>query len=128
MVLKEKDSWNVMFEKQAILQERLGRLALARKSNMKEKCDILKDDIYNLEEELHELMRELPNKHWKKYPQAFIEDWLNEEHREKTLTEYVDALHFFMNIGLILGFTADEVFCSYVKKNKINHKRQDNGY
>jgi dimeric dUTPase (all-alpha-NTP-PPase superfamily) len=117
-----------LFEKQSILQERLGRLPLARKSNMKEKCDILKDDIYNVVEELHEMMRELPHKHWKKYSKKFIKDWMSEEHREKTLFEYIDALHFFINIGLILEFSAEEIFEAYIKKNQINHERQNNGY
>lgn len=126
--LREDDSLNILFEKQKLFQEKLGRLALARKSNMKEKCDMVKDDIFNMIGELHELMANLPHKKWKKYDSKSLEDWICEEQRIETLFEYIDAFHFFINIGLILGFMPDEVFHFYLAKNKENHKRQDNGY
>ena len=126
--LLEEDSLKLIFEMQSALQERLGRMALSRACNMEEKCDMLKDDIFNLTEELHEMMRELPHKHWKNYSKELTEGWVDEEHRRRTLFEYVDAFHFFVNIGLILGFQPWEVANFYVVKNKINHQRQDNNY
>lgn len=126
--LKPKDSFNVMFEKQAVLQERFGRLALSRSCNMKVRCDMIKDDIFNLNDELHELMERLPHKNWKKYNRKVLDGWIDEEQRTETLFEYIDALHFFLNIGLILEFTPEEIFHYYIAKNLENHRRQEEGY
>ena len=126
--LKEKDSLNILFEKQASFQEKLGRLALSRRSSMKQVCDMLKDDIYNMTDAVHELMGRLPHKHWKSYSKEQINDWVDEKQRTETLFEYVDALCFFINIGLILEFMPEEIFHCYIAKNKENFKRQDNNY
>ena len=76
--------------------------------------------------EIHEFLRELEGfKAWKKY------DW-NKEEREIHLSaakeEFVDVLHFIFNIANAIGLTADEIFEIYLKKNEVNHIRQDNNY
>lgn len=127
-ILPEEDCLRTMYEKQANLQERLGRLALARQGNMFDKCKMLMEEVYCLNAELVEMIDRLPFKHWKKYSNSQLKDWENEELRNETLFEYIDALHFFLNIGLVLGFSAEEIFYFYINKNKENHSRQDRGY
>lgn len=46
----------------------------------------------------------------------------------KALEEAVDILHFWVSCCLDLGFTADQVFQAYLRKNAINHVRQEQGY
>lgn len=41
---------------------------------------------------------------------------------------YLRMYNTFMLIGKALGFSEQEVYESYLKKNAINHKRQDDGY
>jgi dimeric dUTPase (all-alpha-NTP-PPase superfamily) len=46
----------------------------------------------------------------------------------ETWYEYADMLHFFVNIGLALGITGDDLEKLYVTKNKENFDRQNRGY
>ena len=41
---------------------------------------------------------------------------------------YIRLYNTLMLIGKRLGFSEEEIYNSYLEKNKINHKRQDNGY
>lgn len=50
------------------------------------------------------------------------------EPRDRLLDEYVDILHFFLSVGLSLGFTHEDVEEAYKKKNAVNFKRQEEGY
>jgi dimeric dUTPase (all-alpha-NTP-PPase superfamily) len=40
----------------------------------------------------------------------------------------VDLFHFLISLAQTLGMSADDVYQAYVKKNKVNHERQDSGY
>jgi len=42
--------------------------------------------------------------------------------------EYIDMLHFFINMGIILGLNGSEVMNLYMAKNKENIERQKRGY
>ncbi|MGM7428542.1 dUTP diphosphatase [Bacillus pacificus] len=42
--------------------------------------------------------------------------------------DYEFGLDVFVALGEILGFTWKEIEVAYMKKNKINHKRQSEGY
>jgi dimeric dUTPase (all-alpha-NTP-PPase superfamily) len=48
--------------------------------------------------------------------------------KQNAKVEAVDLLHFIVTVFQILGMTADDVFEAYLKKNKVNHERQDTGY
>lgn len=51
------------------------------------------------------------------------------EHDLKELKfEYVDMLHFFLNMGILLGMTGSEMMNMYMSKNAENIERQKNGY
>jgi dimeric dUTPase (all-alpha-NTP-PPase superfamily) len=40
----------------------------------------------------------------------------------------VDLFHFLVSLAQTLGMTADDVYQAYLKKNAVNHQRQDSGY
>lgn len=74
------------------------------------------------EDELHEALRETPWKPWSKRT-----EWTNDE-QDRFMDELVDAWHFFMNLMLAVDMNAEELFKRYLRKNGINHDREDNGY
>lgn len=45
-----------------------------------------------------------------------------------TPVHYLHTWDYFMSIGKKLGFTKEEMFDAYLKKNEINHERQASGY
>jgi dimeric dUTPase (all-alpha-NTP-PPase superfamily) len=46
------------------------------------------------------------------------------ETRERRLDETADILHFFLQLSLDQGFTADEIFAAYQRKHSENVRRQ----
>jgi dimeric dUTPase (all-alpha-NTP-PPase superfamily) len=40
----------------------------------------------------------------------------------------VDLFHFLVSLAQTLGLTADDVYQAYLKKNAVNHARQEAGY
>lgn len=47
---------------------------------------------------------------------------------EPVLENYETLFNSFLLLGVKLGFEKEEVYLAYLEKNKINHKRQDEGY
>ncbi len=72
-----------------------------------------------MQQELAELIDSVPWKWWAKY-QEFDE--------QNARVEVVDLFHFLISLAQVLGMSADDVLQAYLKKNKINHDRQDSGY
>ncbi len=72
-----------------------------------------------MQQELAELTDSMPWKWWAKY-QTFD--------RQNARVEVVDLMHFLISIGQVLGMSADDFYQAYVKKNQVNHARQDTGY
>lgn len=48
--------------------------------------------------------------------------------KKEILEELCDALHFLIQAVILLGFSADDFFKAYEKKNEINHQRQSSNY
>ena len=71
-----------------------------------------------LRQESAEAVDSLNWKWWKKDD----DDWDNIK------IELVDMLHFWVSMCTISGLSADEVINLYLKKNELNHKRQNEGY
>ena len=71
-----------------------------------------------LSQESAEAIDSLNWKWWKKDG----DDW------ENVKIELVDMLHFWVSMCTIAGMNAQDVFELYAKKNKLNFKRQDEGY
>ena len=70
-------------------------------------------------QEIAELTDSVPWKWWAKY-QKFD--------AQNARVEVVDLFHFLISAAQVLGMSADDVFNSYVKKNEVNFKRQEEGY
>ena len=69
-------------------------------------------------QEAAEAIDSLNWKWWKKDS----DDWDNIK------VELVDMLHFWVSMCTVAGLSADDVIDLYLKKNKLNHKRQNEGY
>ena len=114
-----------MMDKQLELQERLGYNIDGM--DTEDRADYIKEFSIHLTQELHELLYEIPFfKKWKIYSNMTEEEINTSWTAAKK--EYIDMLHFMLNIGLALGFSAEEMHDMYMAKNKENHKRQDEGY
>jgi dimeric dUTPase (all-alpha-NTP-PPase superfamily) len=84
-----------------------------------ERMQALLENAYSLTDEIHEAMDETGWKPWAKS---------NHLNREAFHSEMVDAWHFFMNMMLHSGMTADDLYQGYLKKNAKNIQRQVEGY
>ncbi len=112
----KKDKLEHIFELQRSYDDYIDKLRnLKRYEDLNEWMEKMVLAMY---EELAEIQREIPWKWWKN--QTDID-------REKILEEFIDFLHFYVSSMLFLGFTADDVYKCYVKKNKINFERQTDG-
>lgn len=95
--------------------------------SVKERVAFIKEHSIHLNQEINEMLYELPYfKPWKDY--SGLSPEAESVALAKARMECIDAWHFFMNIMLALGFTADEFTYMYMQKNKENHRRQDDGY
>lgn len=75
--------------------------------------------IRAMQQELAELTDSVPWKWWAKYQNFDVQN---------AKVEVVDLFHFLISIAQVLGMTADDVHQAYLKKNAVNHQRQDSGY
>jgi dimeric dUTPase (all-alpha-NTP-PPase superfamily) len=46
----------------------------------------------------------------------------------KAKEELIDIVHFVLDVALVLGMSAEDIYREYIKKNKINLERLKNGY
>ena len=114
-----------MLDAQSVFQVRVGYDI----SNMStEECTAyIKEYSLHMTQELHEMLHELPFfKPWKDYTDMTFGEVVMRQSRARE--EYIDVLHFMLNIALALGLTEDDIFQAFVKKHAINNKRQDGGY
>ncbi len=72
-----------------------------------------------MQQELAELVDSVPWKWWARY-QKYDE--------QNARVEVVDLFHFLVSLAHVLGMSADDVYQAYLKKNQVNHERQDSGY
>lgn len=84
-----------------------------------ERMDAILLNVTACTDELHEALGETG---WKPWATS------NHLNREEFHAELVDAWHFFMNLMLHSGMTADDLYHGYIKKNASNLKRQAEGY
>lgn len=87
-----------------------------------ERAEYIKTMTLMLEDETHEMLREIPFfKPWKRYSHDPSDNYMK---WAKARSEFVDMFHFFMNIALGLGFTADELVEQYKLEHQKNYDRQ----
>ena len=118
----KEDNLQYMMDTQKVFQSRFGQDF--EKMDDKERTAFIKTHGYFIIEELVELFRECPfHKPWKDYS-----NWSNEKILEQWLIvqeEYIDVIHFVINVGLALGLDSNEIVRMYKEKNKINIQRQE---
>ena len=106
-----------IFSMQADLNRRIG--VELEGLNEAEKTEWVLNYTRAMQQELAELTDSVPWKWWAKY-QTFDE--------QNAKVEVVDLFHFLVSLAQVLGMTAEDVYEAYVKKNKVNHQRQESGY
>lgn len=110
-----------MLDIQRKLQDRLKTLEFKTEQ---ERTLFIKHHAQYVDQELHEMLRELPFfKEWKNY-----DNWDHKTKLELAKEEFVDVFHFVLNIALALDISAEDLYCRYLAKNNVNHERQNNGY
>lgn len=119
------DKLEQIMKMQGDLQKRLG--TNFSEMTLEERAAFMRNHRGYLADEVAEALYEMPNyKLWKDYSnmsdEAVSIAW------QKVRMELIDSLHFFVNLLLCAGMTADEVYEMYMAKNKENHRRQDEGY
>ena len=72
-----------------------------------------------MQQELAELTDSVPWKWWASY-QDFD--------KQNAKVEIVDLFHFLISLAQVMGMSAEDVHEAYLKKNQVNHDRQESGY
>lgn len=115
------DKLEKLFEMQYKMQTEAMHFDFINMSEQERGTFVKNHSLYCMDE-LHEMFHEIPFfKEWKRYskdPEDNLWKWA------AARKEFVDALHFFINVAIGLGFTADELFKMYCIKNNINYERQ----
>lgn len=111
------DKLEEIFKMQYELNKRIGIDAAALGEEERIKWTL--NYIRALQQEAAELTDSLPWKWWAKYQKFDIQN---------ARVEVVDMLHFLISIAEVLGMKSEDFYQAYLKKNEINHKRQDSGY
>jgi len=98
-----------------------------KNGNLKQRAAFLRDHFVFCDQELQEMLYEIPFfKHWKDYSKMTDEELVAAY--DKAKDELIDAWHFFMNLSIGLGMDANEFYQRYLNKHKENIRRQDEGY
>jgi dimeric dUTPase (all-alpha-NTP-PPase superfamily) len=111
------DMWEHMFSMQMALGKRLG--VIPETFTDSERIAWVLNYARALQQEVAELVDSVPWKWWAKYQKFDLQN---------ARVEVVDLLHFLMAIAQTLGMSAEDVYVTYLKKNAVNHARQDSGY
>ena len=124
MDVLQRDRLDGLFEMQERLNQKIGVpdfVSGNRNGTLTEeqKKEWILHMVRAMNQELAELTDSVPWKWWAKY-QKFDE--------QNAKVEVVDLFHFLVSLAQTLGMTADDVYQAYLKKNQVNHQRQDSGY
>ena len=111
------DKMDEIFELQEKLNSRIG--VNMNEMNEDDRVKWILNYIRAMQQELAELTDSVPWKWWAKY---------QEFDQQNARVEIVDLFHFLISLAQVMGMSADDVYDAYLKKNKVNHNRQDSGY
>ncbi len=111
------DKLENIFELQEQLNSRIGVNMDGMDDNEQSKWIL--NYVRAMQQELAELTDSVPWKWWAKY---------QEFDKQNAKVEIVDLFHFLISLAQVMGMTANDVHEAYLKKNKVNHNRQDSGY
>lgn len=111
------DKLDTIFEMQDTLNQRIG--VVTENLSEEEKTKWVLNYTRAMQQEMAELIDSVPWKWWAKY-QEFDE--------QNAKVEIIDLFHFLISLAQVMGMTPDDVYNAYVKKNQVNHNRQESGY
>ncbi len=111
------DKFDSLFELQSQLNQRIGVDTAGMDDATK--AEWVLNYTRAMQQEIAEVIDSVPWKWWAKYQQF---------DQQNARVEVVDLFHFLISIAQVLGMSADDVYNAYIKKNEVNHKRQDSGY
>jgi len=111
------DKMDEIFNLQEKLNTRIG--VDMNEMNDEDRAKWILNYIRAMQQELAELTDSVPWKWWAKY---------QEFDKQNARVEIVDLFHFLISLAQVMGMSADDVYEAYLKKNKVNHYRQDSGY
>jgi dimeric dUTPase (all-alpha-NTP-PPase superfamily) len=111
------DKLEEIFRLQDQLNQRIGMNAAALTEE--ERVKWVLNYTRAMTQEIAELVDSVPWKWWAKYQTFDVQN---------ARVEVVDLFHFLISIAQVLGMSPDDVYQAYVKKNQVNHQRQDSGY
>ena len=114
---ESKDMLQDLFDKQMSLNQRIG--VNPPEMNDEEKIQWVLNYTRATSQELAELVDSVPWKWWAKYQEFDVQN---------AKVEVVDLFHFLISLAQVLGMDARDVHDLYNQKNKLNFKRQDDGY
>jgi dimeric dUTPase (all-alpha-NTP-PPase superfamily) len=111
------DKLEEIFRMQEALNQRIG--VETKGMTEEEKIKWTLNYLRAMQQEMAELTDSVPWKWWAKY-QKFDE--------QNARVEVIDLFHFLISIAQVLGMSSEDVYQAYLKKNAVNHQRQDSGY
>ena len=111
------DKLEEIFRMQEVLNQRIG--VETKGMSEEEKVKWTLNYLRAMQQEMAELTDSVPWKWWAKY-QKFYE--------QNARVEVIDLFHFLISIAQVLGMSSEDVYQAYLKKNAVNHQRQDSGY
>ena len=111
------DKLENIFELQDTLNRRIG--VIMNEMNDEDRIKWILNYVRAMQQELAELTDSVPWKWWAKY---------QEFDKQNAKVEIVDLFHFLISLAQVMGMSAEDVHNAYLKKNEVNHKRQESGY
>lgn len=111
------DKLENIFDLQEQLNRRIG--VCMDEMNDEDRAKWILNYVRAMQQELAELTDSVPWKWWANY---------QEFDKQNAKVEIVDLFHFLISMAQVMGMTADDVHVAYLKKNKVNHNRQESGY
>ncbi|MBD36276.1 MAG: dUTPase [Actinobacteria bacterium] len=111
------DKLDQIFSMQEELNARIG--VDTRNMNEAEQTKWTLNYCRAMQQEMAELTDSVPWKWWAKY-QEFDE--------QNARVEVIDLFHFLVSLAQVLGMSSDDILEAYIKKNEVNHNRQESGY
>ena len=110
------DKLEQIFDMQEALNSRIG--VHLRDLSEEERTKWVLNYTRAMQQEMAELVDSVPWKWWARYQEFDLQN---------ARVEVIDLFHFLISLAQTLGMSADDVFAAYVKKNAVNHLRQDSG-
>lgn len=114
-----EDRLSHIFRLQAELNARIGVNTSEMQENEELQAKWVLNYVRAMQQELAELVDSVPWKWWAKYQ--------NFDHQNARV-EVIDLFHFLVSLAQVLGMKPEDLHEAYLKKNAVNHQRQETGY